>query len=77
MLQEQEYLETEFSGSVVYLPIIKQTKLYFITKEYPRLSIVGDTLNDRTQGIKRWKREISKPVRFSKERIAEKTNVMD
>lgn len=48
------FVETAALGRKVYLPVQKETKLYYETKQYSGLDIVGTTPSDIRKGIKRW-----------------------
>lgn len=67
-----------YAGHMVYLPVIKITKLYYITKEYPKLNILGDTRVDREKGIKRWPSDVQiRKMDKNAQKNMENVSIMD
>jgi len=66
---------TKYSNKEVYLHVIKESKLYWITKEFPKLNIRGDTSNDRKLGIKRWSKSTTAVKTLDKATAETQANV--
>lgn len=71
-----EYVKTVALGRIVFLPIQKTTKLYYETRHYPSLGIVGTTTNDIRLGIKRWRRDMTEIKKLNTSEL-DQINVMD
>lgn len=64
-------------GKSVYLPVTKETVQYYITKQYPRLSIIGDTPNDKAKYIKRWRKGSCETKKFTAHEMKTNSAIMD